>query len=526
LPKSPGFRYNENHPILFIRLNMFAIGIDSGTQGAKVLIVDIRTGKVHGRGSAPHAMIPGLKPGENEQDPASWIVALEAALSAALKAAGIDAARIVSAGVSGQQHGFVPLDAEGKAIRPAKLWNDTSTIEETREIVDKLGGRGSVIEKLGLDLAVGYTASKILWLKKHEPERFKRLATILLPHNYLNYHLTGKLQMEHGDASGTGLMDVRRREWRAEAIEAVDPGLAEKLPPLRHPSEPVGAIQESFAAKFGLRKVLVSSGGGDNMMAAIGTGIVTPGVCLLSLGTSGTCSCFSDRPVVDPAGEIAAFCDGTGGWLPLFCTLNMTGATEAIKNLLRLDHATLELLASQAPAGSYGLVFLPFLDGERVPALPQASGVFFGLDRRNFKAAPMARAVMEGTILNIGRGFSRMKELGLEPTEIRAAGGGAKNRLWLRIAADVLQKPLVTPREREAAAYGAAIQSIWAFLQANGEGPSMAELCQKMVKIEGSSVEPDPGHFGVFEALQARFQSLWTTLKPEFREHRNFRNRS
>lgn len=505
---------------------MFAVGIDSGTQGTKVLVVDIRTGKVQGRGFAPHVMIPGLKPGENEQDPATWIEALETALSVALRAAGIDAARIVSAGVSGQQHGFVPLDRDGTVIRPAKLWNDTATIEETREIIDKLGGRDAVIEKLGLDLAVGYTASKILWFKKHEPDRFKRLATVQLPHNYLNYHLTGKLHMEHGDASGTGLMDVRRREWQAEAIEAVDPGLAEKLPALCHPSEPVGTIQESFAAKFGLKKVLVSSGGGDNMMAAIGTGIVAPGVCMLSLGTSGTCSCFSEKPVVDPAGEIAAFCDGTGGWLPLLCTLNMTGATEAIKSLFRLDNATLELLASEAPAGSQGLVFLPFLDGERVPALPQASGVFFGLNRGNFAAAPMARAVMEGTILNIGYGFARMKELGLDTIEIRATGGGSKNRLWMQIAADILQKPVVTPREREAAAYGAALQSIWTFLRAKGEDPGITELCSKMVKIERPSVDPDPGHFDVYEALQERFQSLWTTLKPEFLKHRNLPDRS
>lgn len=499
---------------------MFAVGIDSGTQGTKVLVVDIRTGKVQGRGFAPHVMVPGLKPGENEQDPATWIEALEAALSIALRAAGIDAAGIVSAGVSGQQHGFVPLDRDGTVIRPAKLWNDTATTEETREIIDKLGGRDAVIEKLGLDLAVGYTASKILWFKKHEPDRFKRLATVQLPHNYLNFHLTGKLHMEHGDASGTGLMDVRRREWRAEAVEAVDAGLAEKLPALCHPSEPVGTIQKSFAAKFGLKKVLVSSGGGDNMMAAVGTGVVTPGACTLSLGTSGTCFFFSEVPVVDPAGEIATFCDGTGGWLPLFCTLNMTGATEAVKSLLRLDNAALEILASRAPAGSKGLVFLPFLDGERVPALPKASGAFFGLDRENFETASMARAVLEGTILNLNRGFVRMRELGFDPQEVRATGGGANNRLWLQIAADILKKPIVTLRERESAAYGAAIQSIWTYGAEKGQEMEMKELADLMVKRDKTIMQPIVEHGPVYESLHERFVVLGKSIERESRTHK------
>ena len=504
---------------------MFALGIDSGTQGTKVLIVEFRTGKVQGRGFAPHAMVPGLKPEEKEQDPDMWLEALEKALTIALKAADVDPSHVAAAGVSAQQHGFVPLDADGTVIRPAKLWSDTSTIEETLELVDTLGGREAVIRKLGLDLAVGYTASKILWLKKHEPDRYKRLSTVLLPHNYINFRLTGRLHMEHGDASGTGLMDVRERSWHAEAIRAIDPGLAEKLPALRSPAQSVGAIQENFGAKFGLKKVLVSGGSGDNMMAAIGTGNVRPGVCMLSFGTSGTCSTYSDKPVIDPAGEIAAFCDGTGGWLPLLCTLNMTGPTDSLKNLFRLDNAALELLASQAPAGSRGLVFLPFLDGERIPALPDATGALFGMNRANFEAAPIARSVMEGTILNIGYGFARMKELGLDPAEIRATGGGAKNRLWLQIAADVLRKPIATLRESEAAAYGAAIQAIWTYHREKGQDQGIADLCEGLIKIEKPAVEPNPANFGVYEELLARFQSLWTTLKPEFGKHRKFQGR-
>ncbi len=498
---------------------MYAIGVDSGTQGTKVLIIDLK-GKVLGRGYHPHRTKDGLGPGVSEQDPKTWLEALERALTQALKAARVDPARIISLGVSGQQHGFVPLDTRGQPIRAAKLWNDTSTVEEAEIIVRKLGGVKSYIQKLGISLAVGYTASKILWLKRHEPENYKRLAAVFLPHNYINFHLTGRRHMEYGDASGTGLMDIRKRQWHTEAMSAIDEELESKLPPLSHPKEPVGDIREDIAAKFGMKKVLVASGGGDNMMGAIGTGNTSPGVCTLSLGTSGTVySCFSE-PFVDPEGEIAAFCDSAGGWLPLLCTMNVTNATECFKTLFHASSEELERLASEAPAGADGLIFLPFLDGERVPVLPQASGVFFGLNRKTFSASTMARSILEGTIFNLGYGFSRMKSLGLKPAEIRATGGGAKSELWLHIAADILQTPVTTLKEDQAAAFGAAIQSIWNSFLARGEKLRIEDLTSRMVRMGRIRVEPEPQNFPLYERLQARFNSLWQTLKKEFKAHR------
>ncbi len=499
---------------------MYGIGVDSGTQGTKVLVVEAGTGKVLGRGSAPHAMISGLKPGENEQDPRTWADALETALRHALREASVDPKGVVALGVSGQQHGFVPLDEDGVPIRPAKLWNDTSTVEETEEIIAALGGPARVIEKLGIALAVGFTASKVLWLKKKEPGNYARLRTILLPHNYLNFILTGKLRMEYGDASGTGFMDIRRRAWSEDALAAVDPALAMTLPALHHPREPVGYIKDSFAEKFGFEKVLVASGGGDNMMGAIGTGNVAPGVCTLSLGTSGTIYSHFAVPFSDPEGEIAAFCDSTGGWLPLLCTMNVTNTTERIKALFGLDNAGLEAAASRAPAGADGLLFLPFLDGERVPVLPEACASFFGLTRRNFEAAHLARAAMEGTIFNLGYGFGRMRELGLAPTQIRATGGGSKSRLWLQIAADIFKTPVVTLAEQEAAAYGAALQAIWNRECAGGRDLRIEDLAGEMVGIETPAVEPQPAHFALYDELLGRFNSLWKTLRPEFSAHR------
>ncbi|MGB7294099.1 MAG: FGGY family carbohydrate kinase, partial [Candidatus Aminicenantales bacterium] len=371
-----------------------------------------------------------------------------------------------------------------------------------------------------ISLAVGFTASKILWLIRNEPENYRRLKTVLLPHNYLNFWLTGKAAMEYGDASGTGLMDIRRRVWHRDVLALVDPSLEEKLPLVRHPEEPLGGLKRDIAKRFGMKDVLVSSGGGDNMMGAIGTGNVKPGVCTLSLGTSGTVYAYFDRPFVDPDGEIAAFCDSTGGWLPLLCTMNVTNTTELFKSIYGLSNQELEALASRAPAGTDGLVFLPFIDGERVPALPFSTAVIFGLDRRTFNAAHLARSIMEGAILNLGYGFSRMRALGLKPDQIRATGGGAKSPLWLQVAADVFKTPVVTLAEQEAAAYGAALQSIWSFENEKGRSVGIADVVAERVKTEKPAIEPQKKNLALYDSLQERFNSLWRTLSEEFRAHR------
>lgn len=496
---------------------MYAVGVDSGTQGTKVLIVDFESSAVLGGGFSAHKMVESLRPGESEQDPQVWVEAFQRALRQALKEAKIDPAKIVSLGVSAQQHGFVPLGKDGHPLRPAKLWNDTSTVEDTELLMEKLGGKQNYIEKVGIGLAVGYTASKILWLKRKEPHRFEKLATVLLPHNYLNFYLTGKIHMEYGDASGTGLMDIRKRVWHKEAIAAIDPELEAKLPPLSHPAEPVDYIRKEVASLFDFSKVLVSSGGGDNMMAAIGTGNVISGVCTVSLGTSGTIYSYFSEPFVDPEGEIAAFCDSTGGWLPLLCTMNVTNTTELFKSLFNLSNEHLEQLVLNTAPGADGLIFLPFINGERVPVLPFASGALFGLTRKSFDKAHLARSIMEGTILNLGYGFARMRALGLKPEEIRATGGGARSKVWLQIVANILKTPVFTLKEEEGAAYGAALQSIWTYFREKGEKVSIVQIAQERVKKGNLSVEPQPETFALYDSFQERFNSLWKTLTEEFK---------
>lgn len=501
---------------------MYAVGVDSGTQGTKVLIVDFG-GEIISRGYAPHSFPAGLKPGESEQEPEMWIEAFENALQEAINRGNIDPAEITSLGVSGQQHGFVPLDKKGEILRPAKLWNDTSTIKETNEIIEHIGGKEKYIEKTGINLAVGFTASKILWLKNNEPGNFKKLSTILLPHNYINYYLTGETAVEYGDASGTGLMDIRERKWCREVIDAIDPAIKKKLPPLAHPAEPAGYIKKDIADKYNMKNVLVSAGGGDNMMAAIGTGNVTPGTVTISLGTSGTVYSYFPEPFIDPEGEIVSFCDSTGGWLPLLCTMNVTNVSESLKEIFDFSNEDFENHAASAPAGCGGLLCLPFLSGERVPVLPDASGVFFGLKGNNFNKSFMSRSVMEGTVLNLGYGFDRMKSLNLSPENIRATGGGANSKLWLQIIADVFDTPVVTLQEQEAGAFGAALQSIWTYQNVVKHTKiGIAEITSVMIKEAEGVIEPDGRAVSLYRDLQERFSSLWHTLKPEFTAHNRF----
>jgi sugar (pentulose or hexulose) kinase len=308
------------------------VGVDSGTQSVKAIALDLDTGHVVAEGRAPHHLIAGLPPGHMEQHPQEWAAAMDAAIGEV--ASRIDRSRVRGIGVSGQQHGFVPLDGNGGVIRPAKLWCDTSTSAECAVLTRRLGGPAAVIRKTGLPFLPGYTAPKVLWLKRREPANFKKLRHILLPHDYLNFHLTGNYFMEFGDASGTAFLDVRKRIWSQAAMNAVDARVASCLPALSPSHASCGTLRPEIAGRYGFpRGTIVSAGGGDNMMGAIGTGNVVPGAVTASFGTSGTIYAYARKPVVDPSGEIAAFCSSTGGWLPLLCTMNVTGVTEQVRSL-------------------------------------------------------------------------------------------------------------------------------------------------------------------------------------------------
>jgi xylulokinase len=492
------------------------IGIDSGTQSTKAVVLDLEQKKVIAEARAPHQLIAGLPVGHMEQNPRDWTAALNAVIGEVVSK--VDRARVRGIGVSGQQHGFVPLDEKGDVIRPAKLWCDTSTVAECALLTRKLGGARAAIRQAGLLFLPGFTAPKILWLKRHEPQNYRQLRHVLLPHDYLNFYLTGNYFMEYGDASGTALMDVRKRVWSKAVLGAIDRNLADWLPPLSDSNKPAGLLRADLAAQFGLSTdVVVSAGGGDNMMGAIGTGNVAPGVVTASFGTSGTIYAFSKKPVVDPEGEIAAFCSSTSGWLPLLCTMNVTTVTEQVRTLFGQDHAALNAAVAAAPAGAGGLVLLPYLAGERTPNVPEGSGVLLGLTNQTFNAGHIARAAMEGATMGMNYGLRRLADLGVKAKEIRVTGGGAKSPVWRQIMADIFGVPVVAMVEDEGAALGGALQAAWCTSLLDGDKTKLTDFTNGIVALDESTrCQPDRARTARYRELQSLQDRLSLALRPVF----------
>jgi len=499
------------------------IGIDSGTQSTKALVVDGTSGNVLAESAAAYGLIPGLGAGAKEQHPHTWKEATKRSITRALKACKAKKEEVVGIGVSGQQHGFVPMDKHGEVIRPAKLWCDTSTAKECEEIMERLGGSKATLKALGNAILPGFTASKILWLKKHEPKNYKKLATILLPHDYLNHWLTGRAVMEYGDASGTALLNVRTRTWCESALKAIDPGLKQKLPELISSDQPAGHLQASTAKELGLStKVWVSAGGGDNMMGAIGTGNTRPGMVTASFGTSGTIYACAGKPVVDPKGEIAAFCDSTNQWLPLLCTMNVTVATELVRSELGWSYEQFSRSAAKVPAGSDGLLLLPYLEGERTPNIPHGTGVWLGYRAATASPGHRARAAMEGVTLGMNYGLNRLRKLGVRPSQIRVTGGGARSKVWRQIMADVFQTEVITLKVSEGAAYGAALQAMWCWHNQQGKSTSIDALTDRFVRVHRRErATPNPKHASVYQELQSMQDTSGKALLRLFDQHRS-----
>jgi len=493
---------------------MLYLGIDSGTQSTKTIVLDFETGEILASSSAAYGLIQGLGPGHMEQDPQDWIAATEQSIEGCLAKIGDRRKEIKAIGVSGQQHGLVLLNRQGEPVRAAKLWCDTATQEQCEEIAAHFGGQSELIAKTGNAMLPGYTASKILWVKQHEPANYAATETILLPHDYLNFWLSGEKRMEYGDASGTALFDVRTRTWNREICEFIAPDLLEKLPPLGSSAAPVGILRNALAEKWGLSgEVLISAGGGDNMMGAIGTGNIRSGIVTASLGTSGTLYAYSDKPIIDEEGEIAAFCDSTDAWMPLACTMNVTVATERVRQLFGWTHAELEAAVASVPVGAKGLLFLPYLNGERMPSLPNGKGVFHGLTMETMAAPFMARATMEGVTMGLGYGMNRFRSLGVNPTEIRLTGGGSNSALWRQMCADVFGCSTVALRTAEGAALGAAIQAAWTDHRVNQSSLSLADITARFVQLdETTRCQPEKSAVEFYSKWQVRQTELMRRL--------------
>ena len=420
-------------------------GIDSSTQSCKVLICDADTGEIIRKGRAGH-------PDGTEIDPAAWESALHTAIAAA---GGID--DVAAAAVGAQQHGMVSLDAAGRTVRPALLWNDVRSADAASALVDELGGPDAWADAVGVVPLAAITVAKLRWLADHEPENADRTAAVCLPHDWLTWRLRGdsdigSIATDRSDASGTGYYDAATGAYRTDLVELAMHG--------RRPALPIVLGASDGMASADSR--LFGAGLGDNAAAALGLA-AEEGDVVVSIGTSGVVSAVSPRPVRDGAGYVAGFADGTGRYLPLVCTLNAARVLDATATMLGVDHDELSRLALSAPPGSDGLVLVPYLEGERTPNRPNATGALHGLRVSNATPANLARAAVEGLLCALADGIAHLTSHGIAIRRVLVIGGGARSRAVREIAPSVFGVPVLTPSPGEYVAVGAARQAAWAW---------------------------------------------------------------
>ena len=503
-------------------MTAYLLGIDVSTTATKALLID-EAGSVVAVAAVEYPF-ETPRPLWSEQDASLFWDGTAKSVRGVLAKSGISAAEIVGVGLTGQMHGLCALDASGAPIRPCILWNDQRTAAQCAEITRRVG-KARVLQLTGNPVLTGFTAPKILWMAQNEPELYARIAHVLLPKDYARYRLTGEYYGEVSDSSGTSLFDVGQRRWSEEMLAALE--IPRRwLPEVTESPVASSRISAAAAAATGLvAGTPVIGGGGDQAAQAVGTGIVGEGIISVTVGTSGVVFAQSDAYRVEPAGRLHAFCHAVPDkWHLMGVMLSAAGSfrwfRDAVGQHERLlaeqtgrdvyDILTEE--ASQAPAGCEGLLFLPYLTGERAPHPdPLARGAFVGLTVRHGKAH-LARAVLEGVSYGLRDSLELMKALGLRMTQVRASGGGARSALWRQILADVFNTEIVTVNVTEGAAFGAAL------LAGVGAGVyhSPQDACARTIKITGSTT---PGAAaGVYEAYYPRYRALYPLLAREFAE--------
>jgi xylulokinase len=427
-------------------------GIDSSTQSCKVLVCDADSGEIVRSGSARH-------PDGTEVDPQRWWAALQAATKAA---GGLDDVAALSVGA--QQHGMVCLNEDGEVIRDALLWNDTRSSAAAADLVDELGGAAEWAKRIGVVPVAAITASKLRWLSDHEPDHAAATAAVCLPHDWLTWRLNGStdladLRTDRSDASGTGYFSAETGTYQDDLLELAMRGRRPALPVVLGPSDAAGPTS---------RGATLGPGAGDNAAAALGLG-AQPGDCIVSLGTSGVVSAIGHAAPHDAEGIVAGFADATGRQLPLVCTLNGAPVLAAVAAMLGVDFDELDRLALQAPAGAQGLTLVPYLEGERSPNLPNASGALQGIRARNLTPANIARAGVEGLLSSLAYCLDKISAQGIDAERIILVGGGARSEATRVIAPAIFGKPVLVPTPGEYVALGAARQAAWTLSQ--GDSP-------------------------------------------------------
>lgn len=492
-------------------MNYF-LGIDVSTTGSKALLIDA-SGSVAATASSPHTLSTP-RPLWSEQDPHEWWNATVSSIKSVLQQTGIKPGDISAIGLTGQMHGLVLLDGDGKVLRPAILWNDQRTQAQCDEIHQKIG-RERFIQISGNVALTGFTAPKILWVAENEPEVFAKARHVLLPKDYIRYRLTGEYAMDKADGSGTVLFDLKNRDWSREILSALHIP-REWMPPTFEGPQFTGRIAADVARATGLDKgTPVAAGGGDQSAQAVGVGAVEPGIIGLTVGTSGVVFATTPSALIEPRGRLHAFCHAVPAmWHFMGVMLSAAGSLQWYRDTLApgMDFDTLLEEAERIPAGSEGLQFMPYLSGERTPHPdPHARGAFIGLTLRHTRGH-MTRAVLEGVAFGLKDIFTLIQNCGLgNITQVRASGGGTKGALWRQILASVLDGELVTVNTTEGAAYGAAL------LAGVGAGawPDVVSACAQTVKITGMT-SPDPEQVEDYRQSYSIYRQLYPALKATF----------
>jgi len=457
------------------------LGVDSSTQSTKVELRDADDGRLVASGRAPH---PATGPSRSEQDPESWWRALGAAIAL------LPRAEVSGIAVAAQQMGLVALDEARLPCRPAKLWNDTESAPEAKRLVEAIGA-DRWARACGSVPVASFTITKLAWLKAHEPDAYARLAHACVPHDWLTLRLTERLVTDRGDASGTGWWSPAEGRYRSDLLALVDDlrDWRGALPEVLGPLEAAGTLTRPAARELGLipqgGRAVVAAGTGDNMAAALGIGLSARDV-VISLGTSGTVYALSDRPTADATGAVGGFADATGRFLPLACTLNATKVTDVFARLLGLERTALEAAALSASPGAGGVVLLPYLDGERTPDRPEATGTLAGL-RSNVAPAQLARAAFEGVVCGLLEALDALGAAGVDTSgRLLLVGGGARSAAYRRIVADLSQRQVNVPREDEPVATGACVQAAAVL-----HGRSFEQVAAAWNLGQTHSVDPD-----------------------------------
>ena len=487
----------------------YFVGIDSSTTATKALLMDDE-GAVVAIGRSEYDF-ETPRPLWSEQSPHLWWDATVIAIREALEQGGIDGAAVAGIGLTGQMHGLVLLDDQGEVLRPSILWNDQRTQAECDEIRERVGSQ-ELLTITGNDALTGFTAPKILWVRNNEPDVADRVAHVLLPKDYVRFRLTDTYAVDRAGGSGTILFDLASRDWSTEVARILDIPM-EWLPPTFEGPDVTGVVTEEASALTGLRPgTPVVAGGGDQAANGVGVGAVVPGVVAMSVGTSGVVFAAADRPVVEPAGRLHAFCHAVPGmWHLMGVMLSAAGSYRWFKDTFApgITYDELNNAAGTVPAGAEGLVFLPYLTGERTPHPdPLARGAFVGLTVRH-RLGHMARAVMEGVAFGL-RDSVELMAAEMELGEVRVSGGGASSDLWLRIIADVIGLPVRVVGTAESAAHGAAM------LAAVGVGAfdSVAEACETAVEV-GEITEPGQDA-AVYDEVYRVYRDLYPALRESF----------